>query len=104
MPNNGFKVETEVENTLLLIEEDIKEIASIIENTFNAMKTLDQRKWQGKEKDKIDNQYIPYLEKLNNNTSLYLTSFVTKIREGIILHQETEAENKQVANEIVDII
>lgn len=48
-----------------IIEKDINSIEKMLMQVYNAMKTLDEEKWKAKEKEKIDQEFMPYLEKVS---------------------------------------
>ncbi len=105
MLNNGFELDlTAIEQQLSIIELDIKEIVDIINKVYNKMLLLDESKWRGREKEKIDKQYMPYLKKLDSETEKYLMGFVSLIRESVGLHKEIDLYNKKNASDIPNIV
>lgn len=101
--DNGFKVQSTLEGKIQIIQKDIEEIGKIIEGIYEKMESLDGKKWRGKEKEKIDEEYMPYLKELKTKTPIYLNRYVEMIREGAELHQEAEEKIKEVGNEIEEI-
>ncbi len=104
MPNSGFSVDLpSVTKQLEIIEADIDEISDIIKKIYEKMLDLDDSKWKGKEKDKIDNQYMPYLNKLDQETNGYLKSYVAQIKESIEMFNQADIDIKNTASSIKDI-
>lgn len=104
MPNNSFNVNVAgAEAQLAIIEEDIQVITDLFKSINTEMLKLDSSVWVGKEKDKIDEQYMPYLKKLDESTNQYLMKYVNNIRQSIIAHQEADAQNKQTASQLREI-
>lgn len=101
MPNNSFSInEAAIESQLSIIEENIKEIVNIIHLVYEKMQTLDESVWKGIEKDKIDQEYMPYLKKLDEETEKYLMSYVEQIRASVNLHKEVELTNRNIVDNI----
>lgn len=104
MPNNGFSIDqAAIEEKLILIETDIKEISDIFNKIYKKMVSLDRGKWIGAEKDKIDEQYMPYLGRLNDLTETFLMNYVTMIRESVMKHVEADAMNKSIASDLTEL-
>ncbi len=100
MPNGGIYLNrVEAEAQLKVIEEDIKALSDILKSVNTEMLKLDAKVWAGKEKDKIDEQYMPYLDKLDKKSESYLTRYVTAIRQSFDDIDAAELANKQIIEE-----
>lgn len=83
-----------LEETILKLEDDNKKIRDIIQYVNDAMKTLNERKWYSKEKDAINEDFMPYLENLQNNIYTELESHTIFLRNVINLHEQQEQMTK----------
>lgn len=57
----------EITNTIVNIKKSIGNIEEVLNYSTKAMSTLDEKKWQGPEKEIITNDFIPYLQKLSQD-------------------------------------
>ncbi len=103
MPNDGFYITPDVDAKIATIEEDIRVISDLFKEVNTEMLKLDASVWVGKEKDKIDNQYMPYLKKLDESTNMYLMNFVDNIKLSIEAHRETDIQNKNTASQLREL-
>ncbi len=85
------------------IDQDIKDIGDIIKNNYIAVKTLSDKKWNTKEKRKMEMELLPYLEIMSNKYENYLNErlvFVKNVVQNYIdkdIELKEEAKDKMVA-------
>ena len=77
---------------LSIIESDINEIESILEEVEKANGSLDDRVWMSSEKTKMDQEFIPYLEKISKNAPSALRKNLNYIRKSVNIYETTEKE------------
>ena len=90
-----INIEDTIDDTLVNIENDINEIASILQETYKAMLTLDEKKWKAKEKERIDEDFMPYLKKISEKYPIYLTNKLNYAKNAVKTYRELD---KQISN------
>lgn len=83
-----------LEETILRLEEDNKKIGTIIQYVNDAMKTLNDTKWYAREKNIINEDFMPYLENLQNTVYAGLEEHTIFLRNVIKLHEQQEQMTK----------
>ena len=78
--------------TLKVIEEDIKIIEEILMKVVKANSSLDNSKWKSTEKDRMDQEYIPYMNKISINVPNALRKHLNMLRESVNIYEDTESE------------
>jgi len=81
--------------TFLNIENDINEISEILNNIYNAMLSFDETTWKGKEKEKIDSEYLPYLKKIVEIVPTVLTKHLTFSKNALKTYEELDNKLSQ---------
>lgn len=93
---SNITINNSIDNTIATIERDINEISKILNNMYKAMLTLDETKWNTKEKKKIDEDFMPYLEKVSLKYPLYLKERLVLIKKAVNMYRIT---NKKLTKE-----
>lgn len=104
MSEERINLETSIDNTLLNIENDIKEIASILEESYKAMLTLDENRWKAREKERIDAEFVPYLKKISEKYPLYITSKLNIAKTAVETYRNLDKTIATQAEKIEEII
>lgn len=98
---SDLQIKSSLTDDYMNIEKDINDISTIITNIYNAMKTLDESKWKSNEKDKIDQEFIPYLSKISEKIPSNLRKKLDFARYALEKHEEQDNLNaKEVENEV----
>ena len=85
-----------------IIEKDIMDINETITDIYKSMLKLDESVWKAREKDKIDQEFMPYLKKYSEKYSNYLMYHLNFARDAVNKHIELD---KQMAKlEDIEII
>lgn len=80
-----------------LIEKDIKNIEVLLKQVLEAMDCLDEKRWKSKEKNKIDQEFIPYLKKAYFNYPKELRSKLNHLKDAVNTYEETDIlANKKI--------
>jgi len=77
------------------IDQDIKDIGEIIKNDYMAVKTLSDKKWNTKEKRKMEMELLPYLEIMNNKYENYLNERLVFVKNAVQKYIDKDTELKQ---------
>ena len=80
------------------IEKDIKNIEDNINNTYNAVDTLNDSKWNTKEKKKMDEEYLAYLKKIKDGYGKYLNRRLNTVKDAVNKYYATDTVLK---NEVI---
>ena len=102
MPYNGITINNEVKSDFDLIENDIKEINDILEKTYRAVLKLDESVWKAKEKDKIDQEFVPYLKKFAEKYANYLMARLNFAKDAVSKYEELDQERSKL--EDIDVL
>ena len=94
---SNISINYSVDDTLLLIENDIQNISEILNNIYNAVLTLDESKWNTKERKKLDEEFLPYLKKLSEKYPIYLNKRLDFTKDAVRKYKEINIlQNKEV--------
>ena len=78
---------------------NIDNLSDVLQELYLEMSKLDETVWKAKEKDKIDQTFIPYLKKFATSYPTYLKNRVEFARTAITAHQKFD-EEKSALKEI----
>ena len=78
------------------LEKDINDLAGIIEDAYKEVLKLDESVWKAKEKEKIDQTFVPYLKRYNDNYPSYLRLRLQFARDAIEAHHQADIENAKL--------
>lgn len=88
-----------LENVIIALEKDNETINEIIKNTNDAIRTLDESEWKSTEKEKMDESWNPYMQKIENYMS-YLNECTSLLREASLTYQNTTSSLQQKIGDI----
>lgn len=91
--------ESRLNNTIEALDNDISVINDILVKTVEGYKKLDEEKWVGPEKKKIDEEFLPYLEKISVKYPELLTSRSTFLKKARDTYKATDQQIKQAASD-----
>lgn len=94
----------ELEAKILKLEEYNSKLEDIIKNINCKIKSLDENIWNSPEKKKLDEQFIPYIEKLEMNIGIYLKVNIDVLKKAVIAYQKSESNIKNQLKNSIDII
>lgn len=89
-----------VDDTLNLIANDINNISEILNNIYNAVLTLDESKWNTKEKQKLDEEFLPYLKKISEKYPLYLNKRLVFAKNSINKYKQLNVIQQKATKEL----
>ena len=89
-----------VDDTLNLIANDINNISEILNNIYNAVLTLDESKWNTKEKKKLDEEFLPYLKKISEKYPIYLNKRLVFAKKSVNKYKEINLEQRKEAEKL----
>ena len=98
----NITINNSIDNTIATIERDINEISKILNNMYKAMLTLDETKWNTKEKKKIDEDFMPYLEKVSLKYPLYLKERLVLTKKAIKKYRNANIELMKESQKLED--
>ncbi len=93
MNQNKLNINNEVSADFDALDKDIRDLESILQETYKEMLKLDDSVWKAKEKDKIDQTFMPYLQKFSEYYPGYLRLRLQFARDSVGAHQELDKEN-----------
>ena len=97
---SDISVKYSVYDTLNLIAKDINNISEILNNIYNAVLTLDESKWNTKEKQKLNEEFLPYLKKISEKYPLYLNKRLEFARNSVNKYEQLNAIQHKAAEEL----
>ena len=100
---SDFELKDSIEDPLVNIENDIKDIETILFNTYNAINTLDEKKWRGKEKTKLDQELLPYLSNIKEIVPKTFRGKLDTIKNGIEKHKELDKKHEKIVENDLSI-
>ena len=98
-----IKLNNTIDNTLSNIDKDINDISDILINVYNAVMTLDETKWNTKEKIKIDEDFVPYLEKISTMYPDYLRKRLLFTKNAVQKYRELNKELEKETENLEDL-
>ena len=93
-------IHSDIEN----IQKDINSIETILIDVFDAMKTLDETKWKAKEKERVDQEFIPYLEKLSTKYPKELNKHLNYLRSAVGAYETHDDVSTKKIEEVSESI
>ena len=93
----NLKLNDSIDNTLINIENNINNIQEILTNIYNAVVTLDEKKWNTKEKIKIDEEFVPYLKKILSVYPISLKRRLDFTRKAVEKYRNIDQQLKKDA-------
>ena len=96
MSYNGININNEVKSDFDIVKSDIEEIADILDKTYRAVLKLDERVWKAKEKDKIDQEFVPYLKKFTEKYPNYLMARLNFAKDAVAKYEELDKERAKL--------
>lgn len=93
MEQNKLNINSTVIENFSAMEKNIATIENILQETYKKMLELDESVWKAKEKDKLDQTFMPYLKKFMDAYPDYLRLRVEFARDAVNAHHELDEEN-----------
>ena len=100
---SDIKLQNSIDLTLSNIENDINNISDVLNNIYQAVLTLDETKWNTKEKKKMEEEFLPYLKKISTKYPIYLNNRLTFTRNSINKYKELNKEQQLEAENLEDL-
>lgn len=91
-------INEEIHSDIETLEHDINNIDDLIKKAYHAMLLLDKKIWDSKEKDKIDEEFLPILRKFSENYSNYLNVQVKFMNEAVQKYEKLDQYIYQAIN------
>ena len=104
MSEERLNLTSNINTTIIEIGKDINEIKDILAEIYKAMLSLDESKWKSHEKDKIDEEFMPYLKKISEKYPLYLTKRLDFLKSSVERYQNLDKEISNLTANLEDII
>lgn len=92
-----------LDSLILELEKDNKNIVDIIKNINDAIRLLDKSKWNSKEKEKFDEQFVPYITSLDNQMFEYLNTCTNLLKNAKETYKELDLNNKKSVDNINEV-
>lgn len=90
-----------LENLIVVLEKDNLEIDTIIKETNKAIRTLDETKWKSREKDRLDEKLMPFIDKAEKNALTYLNASTNLLRD---INKKYQKDDELMSKQIDQII
>lgn len=97
--NMDVFIDTKEDKVFKNIYSDIKNISDILTNIYNAVLTLDDSKWNTKEKKIIKEEFMPYLKKLSIKYPNYLYNYLNLTKSFVKDYKENDKNQLVEAKE-----
>ena len=94
--NDNIKLQEPIDITISNIDKDIKNISEILDNIYKAVLTLNESKWNTKEKKKMEEEFIPYLKTISLKYPKYLNDRLKLLQNAV---EKYRTLNKDLQNE-----
>ena len=96
---SNIHLENSIDSTISKLENDIKNISDILINIHEAVLTLDESKWNTKEKKKMEEEFLPYLEKISLKYPLYLNNHLSFLKDAIEKYRVLDNDYKKIVED-----
>ena len=96
MNPNKLNINNNVSTDFDALDKDINDIESILQETYKEMLKLDETVWKAKEKEKIDQTFVPYLKRFTESYPSYLRVRLQFARDSVQSHYELDQENAKL--------
>lgn len=100
---SNLKLNDSIDNTLINIENNINSIQDIFTNIYNAVLTLDEKKWNTKEKLKFDEEFVPYLKIITTTYPESLKQRLEFTRAAVEKYRNIDQQLKKAAENLEDL-
>lgn len=91
----NIRLNDSIDNTLINIDNNIHNISEILTNIYNAIMSLDETKWNTKEKKKIDEQLVPYVKMLSISYPKYLNKRLEFTKQAIQKYRDLNIKQQK---------
>ncbi len=99
MANRDLYVnESALMGTFSAIESDISAISDTLSRARSVMGKLDSSVWKAREKDKIDQEFVPYLNSFVNSYPGYLKNRLDFAIKAVGLQKQLDQQQSQLSN------
>ena len=99
-----IRLNNSIDDTLSNIDNDINSISEILTNIYNAVMTLDETKWNTKEKIKINEDFIPYLKIMSTIYPNYLKKRLLFTKSAVETYRKINKEQEKDTENLVDTL
>ena len=83
----------ELENFITKLETNNKTIVNTMNSIYEEMINIDDKEWHAPEKDRIDNEFTPYIKEQRDVTNTGLANNIAILRKALADYRELD-ENK----------
>lgn len=98
MNNNDIKLIETIDDVMKKIDININNISEILKNMYEGVLTLDETKWNTKEKKKYQAEFLPYLQKVSTKYPIYLNRRFKVLKEAVVKYRDVDIDYKNKAN------
>ena len=96
MNQNKLNINSQVLADFDALDKDISDIENIIQEAYKVKLILDETVWKAKEKEKIDQTFMPYLQRFAEFYPGYLRVRLQFARDSVQAHQEEDIKNAKL--------
>ena len=93
MNSNNLNINSAVFSDLDNMDKNINDLENVLSDLYQTLLKLDDTVWKTKEKEKIDQTFIPYIKKFFESYPSYLRIRVQFARNAVLAHQKLDEEN-----------
>lgn len=91
---SNLNLNNNIENNFTNIQSNITNIDNILNEIYNKFLEIDETMWKAREKDKLDEEFIPYLKDIKVNTKDNLEKHLNYLKSAVSLHKSVDDINK----------
>ena len=96
MNQNKLNINSAVIADFDALDKDINDIEAILQELYKETFKLDDTVWKAKEKEKIDQSFVPYLKRFTEYYAGYLRLRLQFARDSVQSHKEADVENAKL--------
>ena len=93
--------EKELEQLIIKLDTNNKTIVDAMENMYTTMIQIDDKDWHAPEKDRINNDFVPYIKEQEQIMNNGLLSNTKILKDALTAYRE---RNKELEEEYIDLI
>lgn len=96
MSYNGLNINNNIKSNFDIVQKDIQDISDLLQKTYRAMLKLDETVWKAKEKEKIDQEFMPYLKKYSDEYPNYLMARLNFVKDAVEKYEVLDKEQAEL--------
>lgn len=92
--------EKELEQLIIRLEMNNKTIVDAMDYMYTTMTKIDDKDWHAPEKDRIDNNFIPYIKEEEKIINDGLLSYIKILKDALTAYRERNRELREETEQL----